>query len=384
MATTLGVWSGSWGYIASLLVLALLASLAVILRFWSRYTSMVRIRSDDWLALTALLLHHGLTAAIILAFLKFDLGYDIATKNAIDPGSEHRLQKLTLAGTLLYGFSITTLRLSVIIFYFRIFPTRTLRRTGFALIIICMAWFITIEGVNLANCTPISYNWDKTIKAGHCISSAAAIIVITATNVLIDAVTVGLPVHEVLKLRLSKQKKHIILCIFLVAGLATVASLGRLVAVLLYLPHNTQTTGSTSAALAAITGYEVYIATIGACLPTLTPVLKKLQRRPTGSDSPIPHRSVFTTRQPIKSSHNYTHTSDSSGRKYLKGDEDEERPLKTLDDVQKLVPAKSRGEFWIDISGRGRPASSAGIPLAGIRVQRDLHWKEIESSSIEK
>ncbi|KAI1261709.1 hypothetical protein F5Y18DRAFT_197979 [Xylariaceae sp. FL1019] len=382
MATTLGVWSGSWGYIASLVLLALLASLAVILRFWSRYTSMVGIRSDDWLALAALLFHHGLTAAIIVAFLKFNLGYDIATKNAIDPNIEHRLQKLAIVGTLLYGFSITALRLSVILFYFRIFPARTLRRTGLAVIIICMAWFITIEGINLANCTPISYNWDKTIQGGRCISSAAAIIVITATNVLVDAVTVGLPIYEVLKLELSKQKKYVISCIFLVGGLATVAGLGRLVATLLYLNYDTKTTGSTTAALAAVTGYEIYVATIGACLPTLTPVVKKWQRRRTGSDSPIPHHAGFTSRQTIKSSRTHTNTSESSGRNYLRGDEDEERPLNThLDDVRKLVPPKCRGEFWIDISGRGRPASSPGIPLAGIRVQRDLHWKEIDNSS---
>jgi hypothetical protein len=73
METTLGVWPGSWYYIAILELFALLASLAVVLRFWSRRIDEASIHTDDWLVLVTLPLQHGVNATILIAFLKFGM-----------------------------------------------------------------------------------------------------------------------------------------------------------------------------------------------------------------------------------------------------------------------------------------------------------------------
>jgi hypothetical protein len=96
------------------------------------------------------------------------------------------------------------------------------------------------------------------------------------------------------------------------------------------------------------------------------PVLKKFQLFQEPSDAPIPRRSGYTSK-PANTSH-------SSAIRYLR-DEDEERPLKMLEE---LVPAKCRSELYTNISGKGRPSSRTSIPLSGIRVQRDLIWKETQ------
>ncbi|KAI1122429.1 hypothetical protein F5Y10DRAFT_75871 [Nemania abortiva] len=374
MASSLGIWESSWGYVGATIVLAFLASLAVALRFWSRWISGLGIHSDDWLALLTLFVHHGLGATILIAFISDGLGFNTLSLAMADPRAAMDLQKLTFIGTILYGTGSTSIRLSVIIFYFRIFPTAIVRRGGFILAGTCLAWFVAIEALNLATCKPIAFMWDRTIKDGHCISAPAGVIVLGAFNVAIDAVTVGLPIHEVIKLNLSREKKYVIFGVFLIGGIATLASLARLVSISLYLNYETEDgTGATSALLSATTGFEIYIAIIGACAPTLVPVYKKLRRRPTPSDSPIPHRSGYTTKPSKKQSHTYVKGGGKPAisRTALRESDDEERPFKKYDDVHVLVPAKERGEFWTDISGR--PASE-GIPLGGIRVQRDVTW----------
>ncbi|KAI1427070.1 hypothetical protein F5Y12DRAFT_195682 [Xylaria sp. FL1777] len=376
MTSSLGICHASWGYIAATAFLAVLSSLAVALRFWSRRISGFGIYADDWLALFTLVVHHGLGATIFIAFLVDGLGFDTLTL-ATDQRAAMELRKLYFIGNILYGTALTSIRLSVLIFYFRTFPTPIVRRGGYILAAICLAWFIATEGLSLGLCKPIPYRWDPAIQGGHCLSASAGIIVLGATNVVIDAVTVGLPIHEVMKLNLSREKKCLVFSIFCIGGIATATSLARLVSISLYLNYGMEDgTGATSALLSAATGFEIYVAIIAACAPTLLPIYRRLRGRRTPSDTLIPHRSAYTTK-PSKPSKGQSHAYLNGGSKpalsrtALRESDDEERFLKRLDDINVLVPAKERGEFWTDISAR--PASE-GAPLGGIRVQRDVTW----------
>ncbi|KAJ8125913.1 hypothetical protein O1611_g7725 [Lasiodiplodia mahajangana] len=380
MASSLGIWENSWGYIAATIFLAFLASLLVALRFWSRWISAQGIHSDDWLALATLFVQHGLGAIILVGFISYGLGFSTKSLETADAHAAKQLQKLTFIGTILYGTGSTSIRLSVIIFYFRIFATKIVRRGCYVLAGICLAWFVAIEALNLATCRPISFMWDKG-RGGYCVKTPAGIIVLGAFNVVIDAATVVLPIREVIKLKLSREKKLIIFGVFLIGGIATLSSLARLVLLALYLnPETDGGTGATSAMLSATTGFEVYIAIIAACAPTLVPLYKKLRRRAARSDSPIPHRSGYTTKPPKKQAHTYAKggTNTSFSRTALRESDDEERPFKRFDDVHVLVPAKERGELWTNITAR---PGSEGIQLKGIkgiRVQRDVTWNSEE------
>jgi hypothetical protein len=80
-------------------------------------------------------------------------------------------------------------------------------------------WFIAIEALNFAVCTPIAYTWDRTIEGGHCIVATSAVIVIGAANVAIDAATVCLPIRDVIGLQLPRQKKIVVFGIFAIGGM---------------------------------------------------------------------------------------------------------------------------------------------------------------------
>jgi hypothetical protein len=133
---------------------------------------------------------------------------------------------------------------------------------------------------------------------------------------------------------------------------------------------------ATSALLWAATGIEIYVAIIAACAPTLGPAYNTLCGRPVRSDTPIPHRSGYTSKQGGKKKSKSSRLVDSNGSRMTGGStfresDDEERPFKRFDDIHILVPAKDRGEFWTNITAR--PASQ-GIEPGRIRVQRDVTW----------
>jgi hypothetical protein len=96
MASSVGIWHKSWGYIGALSFLAILSSVSVVSRFWSRRISGLGIHTDDWLALFTLLIHHGLTATIYIAFLANGLGFDMATLMNTHARAAMELQKVRL------------------------------------------------------------------------------------------------------------------------------------------------------------------------------------------------------------------------------------------------------------------------------------------------
>lgn len=272
MSTTtssLGVWSGAWGYVGGIIFLGVLASVTIALRFWARRLSGLGACCDDWLALFALLVHHGLGALVIVAYLQWDVGFDLPVLISTASWASMEQLKLIFITTILYGTASTSIRLSVIIFFLRIFPTQIVKRGAYVLTLLCIAWFIAVEGLYLGMCQPIAYMWDNSIKGGKCLDAKLGIIIPATFNVIIDAATVLLPIREVIKLHLSREKKLFIVGIFCIGGLcvkppagtnlclvtslsafanatrrATGASLARLVTISLYLNRPPNGVGS--------------------------------------------------------------------------------------------------------------------------------------------
>lgn len=94
MASSLGIRHESWGYIVTLSILSILASVAVAFRFWARRISGLGIHADDWLALFTIIVHHGLVATIFIAFLVDGLGYDTPTLMRVDRRAAMEFRKV--------------------------------------------------------------------------------------------------------------------------------------------------------------------------------------------------------------------------------------------------------------------------------------------------
>ncbi|KAI0970604.1 hypothetical protein F4678DRAFT_462303 [Xylaria arbuscula] len=120
MSSNLGDWPGNWSYISSLTVAG---------RFWSRRISRFGTHVDDWLALDTLIVNHALNATVLIAVLQDGLGFNTKRFVQADPAVASE-QKLIFIGTVLYGAGSTSIRLAVIIFFFRIINSLDILREG--------------------------------------------------------------------------------------------------------------------------------------------------------------------------------------------------------------------------------------------------------------
>ncbi len=82
------LWPGSVGYFVILSFLAVLASIAVGLRFLARKLTRIGLHTDDWLSLASLLLNHLFTASVFVSFV-YGLGASPQELAEIDPMINH-------------------------------------------------------------------------------------------------------------------------------------------------------------------------------------------------------------------------------------------------------------------------------------------------------
>ncbi|KAF4451408.1 hypothetical protein F53441_5609 [Fusarium austroafricanum] len=138
----------------------------------------------------------------------------------------------------------------------------------------------------MGNCRHNSlYYWDKTIPS-KCIDSNKFYVEITIPNIVFDIATVILPVREVWRLQMGRDKKWAITTIFLLGGSVVLASIARLVLFLIYQTSENITQTLIFGNLGS--SIEICLAIIAACLPPCAPLLKRMlsivvTRKGTGS-----------------------------------------------------------------------------------------------------
>ncbi|KAI0149602.1 hypothetical protein GGR57DRAFT_226761 [Xylariaceae sp. FL1272] len=376
----LGLWPGAIVWIVILSILTFLASAAVVLRIYARYLTGVRLQISDWLVVATLILEYGTTIVIFSSFVRYGLGWSVDKLDAYD---QIAILKGTYTVAAIYAASSFAIRYSVILLYLQLFPTTVTRRTCYVLGAICIGWFIASEAATLAICIPVEAFWNYGIS-GRCIDGKAATIFQAFPGFLIDVVSVALPIYEVSQLNMDKTRKRIVMGIFLVGGLATTASLARLVAVVLVEVHPEFATPPIIILLWSALDIEIYVALIGSCLPIMGPVYHKITGQAIteyAHETPIlPDGGTRAGGRKSRLSERISRTLKSNPRE-TQADENDARFQKLSDyDTSVLVPAKERTErstYITSSKGFSKANSSETdlIPLEGILVQRDVKWE---------
>lgn len=93
------------------------------------------------------------------------------------------LQKSLFAIIVCWPVAQSATKVSILLFYLHLFPTRKFRLAAYSLIVVLSAWALEQVLATLLLCQPISYNWDGSID-GHCDSVAVNCIVGAAINTL--------------------------------------------------------------------------------------------------------------------------------------------------------------------------------------------------------
>ncbi|KAI1316815.1 hypothetical protein F5Y16DRAFT_393058 [Xylariaceae sp. FL0255] len=258
-------------------IVGFVTTVIVGLRFWARSLTRQPLRTDDWLCLSALFFQHALLVAACVEAIYGGLGRNMAL---IAPNSLVTFYKALFVSEIAYTYSSPLIKLSVLAFYRRIFPTRTVRLGSFIIGAACIAWCISITILDFTQCRPLRAAWDIELQAlptTKCISAVTVFLSNSIANSVIDFCTLTLPINEVLKLQMSARQKIHISIIFLLGSLALAASLVRTVSTASTLHGGVANFSKQFAISGVATIVEIYAAIIGACLPTVMPVYRQLR-----------------------------------------------------------------------------------------------------------
>jgi hypothetical protein len=110
-------------------------------------------------------------------------------------------------------------KLSILLFYLRIFPNNTFRllcHLGI-LFISCSCTAFVIGAV--FQCTPVPYFWDRSIAGGHCILNEPWWVSYSAINVFTDFYILILPIPLLLGLSMTRREKFGLLGVFAMGAL---------------------------------------------------------------------------------------------------------------------------------------------------------------------
>ena len=123
-----------------------------------------------------------------------------------------------LAAEILYNPAIFTTKLSILLFYYRIFPGPRFKVILWLVGAFVLAYSIAAAAVNLFQCVPVESVWNPAIKS-RCVNLGADLIALSSINVVTDFLILCLPMPQLWQLHTSRARKIQISGMFLLGGL---------------------------------------------------------------------------------------------------------------------------------------------------------------------
>lgn len=130
------------------------------------------------------------------------------------------LFKTTVAYEILYSICITLIKISILLFYYRLFGVRKgFKRVIYFALTLVTCWCIATVLLNLLQCIPVKAAWIRPYPNSKCINNNASLLGTAITNVTIDLAILVLPIEPIWRLNLTLRKKLALTAIFCVGAL---------------------------------------------------------------------------------------------------------------------------------------------------------------------
>ncbi|KAI1398983.1 hypothetical protein F4819DRAFT_466757 [Hypoxylon fuscum] len=265
---------------AAAIICAVIATISLVLRLYARTFQRFDMLADDWLMLIALIFVYGTCAITILGGM-YGAGKHVW---AVTPQDLSMVFKLLYSYTYVYAGSVSFTKLSILLFYRRIFQRGTKWfhiRLAIAFFL-CVSYPLTIWGVMAFVCKPVSHFWTQFLgTTGQCIDINTAFMVLTVVNMVNDIVVLMVPIPEILQLQMSKNKKLAVCGVMLLGGFVCVASVVRIWAFAEFIGTIDLTWASAHVFLWS--SIEPAVGILSACLPSLRPLYRRAKNKVTSS-----------------------------------------------------------------------------------------------------
>ncbi|KAI9852405.1 MAG: hypothetical protein M1824_001994 [Vezdaea acicularis] len=256
---------------AFFIICVVLSLLFVALRLVSRKVEKLKFKADDYMIIVGLILAEGSFIVLLIYSFRAGLGKHWITLSA---------KQISLFAKLNYSYNILNLltypfvKISILLFYRRIFPARNRIFSGAIWFGIGFITLMLVSNVLVAifACHPVRAFWDFTVK-GKCINSNNFYWATAVLNVITDTYIILLPMPNVWRLRITTLQKLGLSLLFFLAGLTFATSIIRIV---YYKRFNAFDPSFSFIGDAYATPGEECLAIICACLPTLHPISSRM------------------------------------------------------------------------------------------------------------
>ncbi|KAG7054311.1 integral membrane protein [Colletotrichum scovillei] len=242
----------------------------VALRCISRWKITNKLWWDDWTAIFATMLLAGLAGIEIASA---DLGFGTHYWNIeLDAGT--KLLKLFYAVQQLYIMIQVFAKISILLFFSRIFPAKWFQLTVRYFIMFLLLHGLIFLLVIVFQCTPVSSVWDRSNPNRTCLNVTAIGYAGAVFSIVEDLVILVLPIPELVKLQLNIRKKIALGFMFSLGSFACITTMVRLKYLVMFSSTFDTTWDNVDIVIWSI--IEEFCAILCASLPALRPLLQKV------------------------------------------------------------------------------------------------------------
>ncbi|KAL5392312.1 hypothetical protein DPSP01_000826 [Paraphaeosphaeria sporulosa] len=258
------------------LIMGVIAVLVYLLRVVARLPMLGgQWGLDDWAMTASMLFIIPLT---ICAFLLNELGlgkdmwyvpFDNITK----------ILEIFYFTELLYLTAIALTKISILLFYLRIFPHKGLRRAIYVTIVLCVLYIIGFVTATALQCIPVKQAWLRWDGEHHgkCTNLNAIAWLSAGVNIVLDLFVIILPMGEIKKLSMSRRRRFGVMLMFLVGGFVTIVSMLRL-KYMVQFAHTENVTWD-YLPVGIWSAVETHVGVIVACMPAMRSLEGSLRNR---------------------------------------------------------------------------------------------------------
>ncbi|KAF3297858.1 hypothetical protein TWF132_004007 [Orbilia oligospora] len=252
------------------ITLCSVTTIVMMLRLYSRGVLTKSIGSDDWLMTGALFFAIGLTTANCLA-PQWGWGvhlYDFRAEWLVPA------RKLAVATESLFVPCVGLAKLSILVFYHRVFSSKSFRWFVYAGAAYVIAYSIASIITIFLQAIPLRAYWDKSIH-GKFIDGQLAFMVFGVLNCLSDLYVFFLPIREVWGIQLPKKQRLGLIFVFALGSIVCIAGIIRIYYIwVVFSPTNWDFTYQ-GGPLYIVTAIEGDLGILCASLPALKPLLHR-------------------------------------------------------------------------------------------------------------
>ncbi|KAJ5945683.1 hypothetical protein N7454_002522 [Penicillium verhagenii] len=251
----------------------ILSTSAVGFRIISRKVNGSGLFADDILIIFALLFEYGITIAGVV-LLYNGLGTHI---QYVQPDQLVVYLKTLFTGSILYTSCIACVKLSILMLYRRLFPTKLMKAGVNIVGLIVILWAACGILAGCFICLPTKKLWLPTTP-GACMDLGKFYYGLQIPNIATDAIILVMPMHTVWNLPISRAQKTALSGIFVVGLLTLIFDIVRLIA-LIDLSKAGNDITYTQVNSSVWTCIEPAVGIVASCLSNMRPLFKVVHEK---------------------------------------------------------------------------------------------------------